>query len=208
MKILKFVLNTFALFLIVLVIYVACEIRIFQEIHSLKYEKVQYSKMVEYYKNGNYIKSVKYHIYLRSSVVPFAAQEVSYANKAAILDALGMHKKSIEILQGGIEKVDYPFNNILTDMLVMRYLSDKNYPEIEKTASYALARGANPMYLYWQLGDLYLEFNEPQRAITAYTEAIKYAKNEKNEKKRNGALNALHQGRIAAYNKCGTKFKK
>ncbi len=208
MKILKITLNAFAVFLIVLVIYVVCEIRMFQEIHSLKYEKAQYGKMVEYYKNGNYIKSVKYHIYLRSSVVPFAAPEVSYANKAAILDTIGLHKKSIDVLQNGIEKVDYPFNNILTDMLVMRYLSDKNYPEIEKTVSKALARGAEPMYLYWQLGDLYLEFNEPQRAITAYMEAIKQAKNEKNEKKRNGALYALHQRRAAAYSEFGAKFKK
>lgn len=195
MKCLKIIVVTF---IFAVIAFVTAEIYFFKETNSPQNINYQLEKSIYYYQKGNYIKSVKY---LQALNFAYDLKNISCLNKVAFLDTIGAHKKSIEVIKNKLK--ENPNNRVLNAMLGMKYLADKNYSEAEKYIIKSATYENITSYTYSRLGDFYYNFNEPKRAVVAYTESIKLIPKLKTKEEKTARLKVEHLHRADAYRQAG-----
>ena len=197
MKCLK---NILMLFVILALVYVAYEFSLFWEVYSIKNIDVSYKIGLEYYKKGNYIKSIKHLAGVYYGIFP-EIKDVLCADKAALLNTFGMQEWANETIKNGLK--ENPDNKILNIMLGLKYLEDKNYLEAEKHIIRSATYKDVTSSTYVTLGDVYLKFDEPKRAVVAYDKSIELAPQLKTEREKIARIRSGYLWRAIAYLQAG-----
>ncbi len=193
----KIILKLIIAFLVALI---AIETYLFIDVMSIKNIDKQFDKAIEYYRNGNYIKASRHLVGVYSSPI-ISEFDVFCAYRVGLLDAIGAHEKATSLLKKSLES--YPDNSLLNAMMGIKYLDEKNYPEAEKYLIKSATYNGITASTYLKLGEFYSKFDEPKRAISAYSEAIKLASKLKSGKEKQGRINVARLARADAYRQIG-----